>query len=114
MGRSLSTNQLRASVLASTGLPLYWTYLGSRQTSDEAAATREESIHRHDFPEQFRRMTKLADVVVIDETHHFRNPGHKGDPSSLSESSLIAQAIPACPVPSSLLGLHNEAAKNFR
>lgn len=33
-----------------------------------------------DFPERFRRITELADVVVIDEAHHFRNPGQRGDP----------------------------------
>jgi len=30
------------------------------------------------FPERFQRITELADVVVIDEAHHFRNPGRKG------------------------------------
>ena len=35
---------------------------------------------RGDFPERFRRITELADVVVIDEAHHFRNPGRRGDP----------------------------------
>jgi len=28
-----------------------------------------------DFPERFSRITELADVVIIDEAHHFRNPG---------------------------------------
>ena len=28
-----------------------------------------------DFPERFERITELADAVVIDEAHHFRNPG---------------------------------------
>ena len=28
-----------------------------------------------EFPERFRRITELADAVVIDEAHHFRNPG---------------------------------------
>ena len=31
-----------------------------------------------DFPERFRRIAELADVVVIDEAHHFRNPGRRG------------------------------------
>ena len=35
-----------------------------------------------DFPERFRRITELADVVVIDEAHHFRNPGRRGDPDT--------------------------------
>jgi len=32
-----------------------------------------------DFPERFRRIAELADVVIIDEAHHFRNPGREGD-----------------------------------
>jgi superfamily II DNA/RNA helicase len=31
-----------------------------------------------DFPERFRRIAELADVVVVDEAHHFRNPGSRG------------------------------------
>lgn len=30
------------------------------------------------FPERFRRIAELADVVLIDEAHHFRNPGRRG------------------------------------
>ena len=32
-----------------------------------------------DFPERFKRIAELADVIVIDEAHHFRNPGSRGD-----------------------------------
>ena len=32
-----------------------------------------------EFPERFRRIAELADVVVIDEAHHFRNPGRRGE-----------------------------------
>ena len=31
-----------------------------------------------DFPYRFERMKELADAIVIDESHHFRNPGVKG------------------------------------
>lgn len=31
------------------------------------------------FPERFRRIAELADVVIIDEAHHFRNPGRQGN-----------------------------------
>jgi hypothetical protein len=31
-----------------------------------------------DFPQRFERITELADAIVIDEAHHFRNPGIKG------------------------------------
>ncbi|MCH7945927.1 MAG: helicase, partial [Armatimonadetes bacterium] len=35
-----------------------------------------------DFPERFRRIADLADAVIIDEAHHFRNLGTQGDPES--------------------------------
>ena len=36
-------------------------------------------LHRKgDFPERFQRIAELADVVIIDEAHHFRNPGTRG------------------------------------
>lgn len=31
-----------------------------------------------DFPEVFQRIAEQADVVIIDEAHHFRNPGRQG------------------------------------
>ena len=36
-------------------------------------------LHRKgDFPDRFQRIAELADVVIIDEAHHFRNPGTRG------------------------------------
>ena len=36
-------------------------------------------LHRGgDFPERFRRITDLADAVIVDEAHHFRNRGSRG------------------------------------
>jgi hypothetical protein len=32
-----------------------------------------------EFPNRFQRIKELADVIVIDEAHHFRNPGRIGD-----------------------------------
>jgi SNF2 family DNA or RNA helicase len=32
-----------------------------------------------DYPARVRRVKEMADVVVIDEAHHFRNPGIKGE-----------------------------------
>src|SRR5262249_36224457 len=40
-----------------------------------------------DFPERFRRIAELADVVLIDEAHHFRNPGFRGNPEEGMEPS---------------------------
>jgi len=32
-----------------------------------------------EFPPRFERMKEMADAVIIDEAHHFRNPGTKGE-----------------------------------
>jgi len=40
-----------------------------------------------DFPERFRRVTELADVVIVDEAHHFRNPGNPGHEPDGSDRS---------------------------
>ncbi|MSR17951.1 MAG: helicase, partial [Phycisphaerales bacterium] len=44
-----------------------------------------------DFPEYFREVTELADVVIIDEAHHFRNPGRQGNPDEEIEPSRYYQ-----------------------
>ena len=40
-----------------------------------------------EFPDRFRRVTELADAVVIDEAHHFRNPGRRGNLKDGTSSS---------------------------
>jgi superfamily II DNA or RNA helicase len=40
-----------------------------------------------DFPERFKRIADMADAVIIDEAHHFRNPGRKGDEEKGTPSS---------------------------
>jgi len=40
-----------------------------------------------EFPDRFARITEMADVVIIDEAHHFRNTGKRGDPSDPGERS---------------------------
>src|SRR5439155_18286843 len=30
------------------------------------------------FPGRFKRITELADALIVDEAHHFRNPGRAG------------------------------------
>ncbi|MCY3845725.1 MAG: helicase-related protein [Acidobacteria bacterium] len=32
-----------------------------------------------EYPERFRHIARLANAIVIDEAHHFRNPGSPGD-----------------------------------
>ena len=39
------------------------------------------------FSDRFERIAELADVVLIDEAHHFRNPGRKSDPDRGIEPS---------------------------
>ena len=39
------------------------------------------------FPERFQRVKERADIVVVDEAHHFRNPGRRGDPEQGIEPS---------------------------
>lgn len=31
-----------------------------------------------DYPRDWQRIREMADVIIIDEAHHFRNPGYKG------------------------------------
>ncbi len=35
-----------------------------------------------EFPDRFRRVAEIADVIIVDEAHHFRNPGRAGDPET--------------------------------
>jgi hypothetical protein len=32
-----------------------------------------------EYPDRLKRIRDLADVIIIDEAHHFRNPGLKGE-----------------------------------
>jgi superfamily II DNA or RNA helicase len=51
---------------------------GGADFSNLAVFSHTDLGRKGDFPERFQRITELADVVVIDEAHHFRNPGRKG------------------------------------
>jgi superfamily II DNA or RNA helicase len=44
-----------------------------------------------EFPERFQRIAALADVVIIDEAHHFRNPGRRGAPEHGIDASRYYQ-----------------------
>lgn len=33
-----------------------------------------------EYPQRFKRIAEIADVVIIDEAHHFRNQGRQGNP----------------------------------
>ena len=52
---------------------------GGADFSNLAVFSHTDLGRKGDFPERFQRITELADVVLIDEAHHFRNPGRRGD-----------------------------------
>ena len=51
---------------------------GGTDFSNLAVFSHTDLGRKGDFPERFRRIAELADVVIIDEAHHFRNPGRRG------------------------------------
>ncbi|MBU1702232.1 MAG: helicase [Candidatus Eisenbacteria bacterium] len=52
---------------------------GSADFSNLAVFSHTDLNRKGDFPERFQRIAELADVVLIDEAHHFRNLGSQGD-----------------------------------
>ncbi len=51
---------------------------GGADFSNLAVFSHTDLGRKGDFPERFQRIAELADVVIIDEAHHFRNPGSTG------------------------------------
>jgi len=51
---------------------------GGADFSNLAVFSHTDLNRKGDFPERFQRIAELADAVVIDEAHHFRNPGRQG------------------------------------
>ena len=64
---------------------------GGADFSNLAVFSHTDLGRKGDFPERFRRIAELADVVVIDEAHHFRNPGRQGNPDRGIEPSRYYQ-----------------------
>lgn len=60
---------------------------GGADFSNLAVFSHTDLNRKGDFPERFQRIAELADVVIIDEAHHFRNPGRKGDGEDGKEPS---------------------------
>ena len=60
---------------------------GNADFSNLAVFSHTDLGRKGDFPERFHRIAELADVVVIDEAHHFRNPGRRGDADEGAEPS---------------------------
>ena len=53
--------------------------VGGGDFSNLAVFSHTDLNRKGDFPDRFRRIAELADAVVIDEAHHFRNPGQRGN-----------------------------------
>lgn len=53
---------------------------GSADFSNLSVFSHTDLTRALEFPERFERIAELADAVVIDEAHHFRNTGKRGDP----------------------------------
>lgn len=62
---------------------------GGADFSNLAVFSHTDLNRQGDFPARFQRITELADAVIIDEAHHFRNPGRRGntDDPELDERS---------------------------
>jgi HKD family nuclease len=60
---------------------------GAADFSNLAVFSHTDFARKGDFPERFERISELADVVIIDEAHHFRNPGTMGNPEEDIEPS---------------------------
>ena len=52
---------------------------GGSDFSNLAVFSHTDLTREGSFPERFKRITELADAIIIDEAHHFRNTGKKGD-----------------------------------
>ena len=64
---------------------------GNADFSNLAVFSHTDLGRKGDFPERFRRITELADVVIVDEAHHFRHPGRRGNPDEAIEPSRYHQ-----------------------
>lgn len=64
---------------------------GGADFSNLAVFSHTDLGRKGDYPERFRRITELADVVIIDEAHHFRSPGREGRPEEGIEPSRYQQ-----------------------
>ena len=42
-----------------------------------------------EYPERFKRIAEIADVIIVDEAHHFRNQGSQGDSETGVEAFKI-------------------------
>lgn len=60
---------------------------GNADFSNLAVFSHTDLNRTGEFPERFQRIAELADAVIIDEAHHFRNPGVQGTAPDFSDAS---------------------------
>ncbi len=60
---------------------------GSSDFSSLVVLSHTDLTRKGDFPERIARIAEQADAVLIDEAHHFRNPGLRGSAESGREPS---------------------------
>ena len=60
---------------------------GGADFSNLAVFSHTDLSRKGEFPERFERVAELADVVIIDEAHHFRNRGSRGGEGSGKDPS---------------------------
>jgi superfamily II DNA or RNA helicase len=59
----------------------YLPHIGGGDFSSLAIYNHTDLLRAGEFPARLERIKEMADVIVIDEAHHFRNPGVKGEES---------------------------------
>jgi len=91
---------------------------GSGDFSNLAVFSHTDLGRGGDFPERFRRITELADVVIIDEAHHFRNRGRLNSEDDKSRYYWLYDLLDGAARPKALYMLTatpiNNALTDFR
>jgi superfamily II DNA or RNA helicase len=79
--------------------------------SNLAVYNHTDLLRGSEYPEKFERLKEMADVIVIDEGHHFRNPGVKGKTRYWQLSDIckgkIVISLTATPINNSLRDLQH-------
>lgn len=74
----------------------YLPHIGSKDYSNLSVFSHTDLTRTGEFPQRFKDIAALADVVIIDEAHHFRNRGIEGDvndPETRSRYHRLADLI---------------------
>jgi superfamily II DNA or RNA helicase len=64
----------------------YLPHLSGGDYSNLAVYNHTDLLRAGKFPERMKRLTEMADVIIVDEAHHFRNPGIRGEEGAPRQS----------------------------